>query len=210
VQVDPQLIFPSALAILPPLTAPPRAIDRANCVPDPWLKVAVTACDEVIGTLQEPAPEHAPLHPPKTEPIAGAAVKATVVPSANMAEQVVPQLTPAGVLEMAPTPGPARLTDRVSPGTKFAVTDVSPDTVIVQVLVPTQGAPFQPANAEPASGEAVKVTVEPLLNAAEQVLPHEMPAGRLVITPVPEPAALTDMEYWGAGAELDVKLAVTL
>jgi hypothetical protein len=41
------------------------------------------------------------------EPTAGVAVSVTVVPTAKLAEQMVPQLTPAGSLVTHPVPGPA-------------------------------------------------------------------------------------------------------
>ena len=52
-------------------------------------------------------PEQAPLHPEKTEPARGDAVKVTVVPLGKEALQVVPQLIPAGVLVTVPLPVPA-------------------------------------------------------------------------------------------------------
>jgi hypothetical protein len=61
----------------------------------------------------------------------------------------------------------------------------------VQVPVPLQPPPLQPLNVEPAAGVAVKVTAVPLANAAEQVLPQEMPVGALVTVPLPAPALLT-------------------
>ena len=61
----------------------------------------------------------------------------------------------------------------------------------VQVPVPEQPPPLQPLKVEPAAGVAVKVTPVPLANAAEQVVPHEIPAGLLVTVPVPAPPGLT-------------------
>jgi len=59
--------------------------------------------------------------------------------------------------------------------------------VTVHVPVPVQPPPLQPENVEPAAGVAVKVTAVPLPNAAEQVVPQEMPVGALEIVPVPAP-----------------------
>jgi len=64
-------------------------------------------------------------------------------------------------------------------------------SVTVQVPVPVQPPPLQPLKAEPAAGAAVKVTEVPFGNAAEQVVPHEMPAGALVMVPLPVPVLLT-------------------
>ena len=61
----------------------------------------------------------------------------------------------------------------------------------VQVLVPAQPPPLQPVNVEPAAGVAVSVTAVPLGNAAEHVVPQEIPAGELVTVPVPAPVVLT-------------------
>jgi hypothetical protein len=40
---------------------------------------------------------------------------------------------------------------------------------------------------EPAAGVAVRVTAAPLVNAAEHVVPQEIPAGLLVTVPLPVP-----------------------
>jgi len=57
---------------------------------------------------------------------------------------------------------------------------------------------------EPASGVAVSVTAVALANAAEHVVPQEMPVGALVMVPLPAPLLLTVSEkLWSA------KLAVT-
>ena len=63
--------------------------------------------------------------------------------------------------------------------------------VTAQVPVPVQPPPVQPVNVEPAAGAAVRVTAVPLVNAPEQVAPHEMPAGALVMVPEPAPALLS-------------------
>jgi len=44
------------------------------------------------------------------EPAAGAAVRVTAAPLANVAEHVVPHETPAGELVTVPVPAPALLT----------------------------------------------------------------------------------------------------
>ncbi len=64
-------------------------------------------------------------------------------------------------------------------------------SVTVQVPVPEQPPPLQPVKVEPAAGAAVKVTAVPLAYVAEQVAPHEIPAGALVTVPVPAPLGLT-------------------
>ena len=49
-------------------------------------------------------PLHAPLQPLKVEPLAGFAVSVTVLFVAKLAEQVLPQLMPAGLLVTVPEP----------------------------------------------------------------------------------------------------------
>ena len=57
--------------------------------------------------VQAPAPAHPPPdHPVKSEPTAGMAVNVIGVPSSNTAEQVAPQVTPAGLEVTAPVPVP--------------------------------------------------------------------------------------------------------
>ena len=56
---------------------------------------------------------HAPPQPPKIDPPVGVAVSDTEVPGAKVAEQVLPQLTPAGALVTVPVPVPAFVTTRV-------------------------------------------------------------------------------------------------
>jgi len=72
-----------------------------------------------------------------------------------------------------------------------AVTACAAFTVTVQVPVPEQPPPLQPEKVEPAAGTAVKVTELPLAYAAAQVVPQEMPAGALVMVPLPAPLELT-------------------
>ena len=140
-----------------------------------------------------PVPEQPPpLQPVKVEPAAGVAVKVIVVPFAYAAMQVAPQEIPAGLLVTVPIPGPVLLTVSVEAcRAKVAVTLVAALSVTVQVPVPEQPPPLQPVKVEPAVGAAVNVTAVPLANAAEHVAPHEIPAGLLVIVPVPVPPGLT-------------------
>jgi len=72
--------------------------------------VAVADWSADIVREQLPVPEHAPPHPEKVEPEAGAAVSVTAVAWAKGALQVAPQLMPAGALETVPEPVPALLT----------------------------------------------------------------------------------------------------
>jgi hypothetical protein len=85
-----------------------------------------------------------------TDPATADAVSVTGVPFRKFAEQVAPQLMPAGELETLPDPAPDLVTVNVlcGAGEKVAVT-LSADVVTLseQVPVPEQ-APVQPAKTE--------------------------------------------------------------
>ena len=155
------------------------------------MAVTVVAAESV--TVQGPVPEQPlPLQPPKVEPAAGAAVSVTAVPLAKLAEQVAPQVMPAGELVTVPLPLPALLTVSAKLGRlKVAVTVVAAETVTTQVPVPEHPPPLQPLKVEPMAGLAVSVTAVPLVKLAEQVAPQVIPAGKLVTVPLPVPAGVT-------------------
>src|SRR5439155_724963 len=144
-------------------------------------------------TVQVPVPEHPPpLQPVKVEPAASAAVRVTAVPLVKLAEQVAPQLRPAGELVTVPLPVPAGVTVSAKVGSvNVAVTVVAAETVTVHVPVPEQPPPVQPVKVEPAAGAAVSVTAVPLVKLAEQVAPQLMPVGELVTVPLPVPDGVT-------------------
>jgi hypothetical protein len=96
----------------------------------------------------------------KTCPEAGVSARLTAVPEVNVAEQVAPQLMPAGELET--DPDPAKVVVSVNSGTKVAVTDVFAFTVTVHVPVPAQAPPLHPVNTDPSVAAAVSVTEVPL------------------------------------------------
>src|SRR5438552_2254003 len=117
-------------------------------------KVAVTVVAALRVTVQVPVPEQPPpLQPVKVEPAAGVAVSVTAVPLAKLAEQVAPQLIPAGELVTVPLPVPAGLTVRVNVCTvKVAVTVVAADRESVEEGVPEHPRPVQPVKVELAAG----------------------------------------------------------
>src|SRR5439155_402179 len=79
------------------------------------------------------------------EPAAGAAVSVTAVPLAKLAEQVAPQVMPAGLLVTVPAPAPALETVSVKVcRVKVAVTVVAAESVTVQAPVPEHPPPLQP------------------------------------------------------------------
>lgn len=80
-------------------------------------------------------------------------------------------------------------------------------TLTLHVPVPAQDDPLQPKNEYPLAGVAVKVTLVPELNDAEQVVPQLIPAGELVTVPVAAPEVVIVTEYCGGGAA--AKVAVT-
>src|SRR2546426_1141868 len=75
------------------------------------VKLGVTVVAALMVTLQAPVPETPPPRQRiKVEPAAGVAVSVTTVPLAKPAEQVAPQLIPAGLLVTVPEPVPASVT----------------------------------------------------------------------------------------------------
>jgi hypothetical protein len=127
-------------------------------------KVAVTDAAAVIEREQGVVvPEQAPVQPVKVLPAAAVAVKVTAVPLGKLALQVPGQLMPP--VELVTAPEPDTVTDSGNVGTmvlKLAVTDWAALMLTVHVPVPEQ-APPQPVKVEPAAGDAVKVTLVPLL-----------------------------------------------
>ena len=137
-------------------------------------------------------PVHAPCQPWKAEPLAGVAVRVIVPPVAKPKEQVCPQSIPAGELLIVPAPEPDLLTvSVVCANLKLAVTVCAALNVTVQVLVVPAHAPDQPSKLEPAAGVAVRVISVPGAKLAVQVVPQSIPAGLLVIAPVPAPVVFT-------------------
>src|SRR2546422_8289427 len=116
-------------------------------------KVAVTVVAALRVTVQVPVPEQPPpVQPEKVEPAAAVAVNVTAVPLAKLAEQVAPQLMPAGALVTVPLPVPAGVTVRVKDCTvKVAVTVVAAESVTAQGSVERRVAQHQRSQGSPAS-----------------------------------------------------------
>src|SRR5207244_10326016 len=124
----------------------------------------------------------------------------------RLAEQVAPQVIPAGALVTVPLPVPAGVTVRVEVCTvKVAVTVVAAESVTTHVPAPEQPPPLQPVKVEPAAGVAVSVTAVPLAKLAVQVAPQVIPTGALVTVALPVPALLTVSAKLGR-----LKVAVTV
>lgn len=157
-------------------------------------KLALTERLALIVTVQVLLPEQPlPLQPEKIEPVAALAVSVTELPRPKAAEQVAPQLMPAGLEVTVPVPFPAFVTVsvRVCAAANVAVTERSTLIVTVHVAVPEQS-PLQPVKVEPAAALAVSVTELPALNVAEHVAPQAIPGGLDDTVPAPVPAFVTD------------------
>jgi hypothetical protein len=77
------------------------------------------------------------------------------------------------------------------------------------VLVPEQPPPDQPANADPAAGDSVRVTTVPSSNACEHVAPQSIPDGLLVTEPEPDPGLAATVSAWVTGGAV-LNVAVTV
>jgi hypothetical protein len=136
--------------------------------------------------VHAPVPEQPPPdQPAKVDPEAAVAVSVTLVPTLYEAWQVAPQLIPEGLLVTVPVPVPFLGTDRLYQFRNVAVTAWAEVMATVQVAVPAQPPPDQPAKVDPAAGVAVSVTYVPQLYEALHVVPQSIPEGLLVTAPVP-------------------------
>src|SRR5215475_13935210 len=95
------------------------------------------------------------------EPAAAFASSVTPEPASYVAEHVAPQLMPPGLDVTVPVPAPALATVSVAERLNVAVTAWPALIVTVHGLATPVQAPDQPANVEPGSGVAVKVTTVP-------------------------------------------------
>jgi DNA-binding protein YbaB len=126
------------------------------------VKVAVTVGGVVeIKTVQvDPEVESHPLQLVKLEPMAGAAVRVTLLPEANSALQTNPQSIPLGLDVTVPLPFPAGVTVRANVGVKVTVTvRGAVEIKTVQVDPEVESHPLQPVKVEPGMGLAVRVTL---------------------------------------------------
>jgi hypothetical protein len=155
-----------------------------NVYPEP-LNVAVQPMLLVRVTL--PSVQSAlPVQPAKLEPEAGVATRFTFVPLLSVVVHVLPQLIPAGLLVTVPLPVPVRFTVSVYVVIKLntAVQLISEFIVTLPLL---QADSDQPAKVEPLAGAAARATAVPPVYTSVQSLPHVIPAGELVIVPLPVP-----------------------
>ncbi len=147
-QVLPQEI-PPVLLVTVPDPVPPLVIESVYET-GIALNVAVTvlACDMVTEHVLA-VPVHAPLQPEKVLPLVATAVSVTLEPDVRLAEQVLPQEMPAGLLVRVPDPVPLLVTDsayEAGIAVNVAVTDCACDMVTEHVLAVDVHAPTQPEN----------------------------------------------------------------
>ena len=81
------------------------------------------------------------------------------------------------------------------PASKVAVTERAWLIVTVQLPVPEQPSPLQPAKVDSEAGDAVSVTDVPSANEAEQLEPQSIAAGEEVTEPDPVPDFVTVRAY---------------
>src|SRR5712691_5128143 len=148
------------------------------------MNVAVTLASAFSVTLQAPAPEQAPPHAERIEPLPGVAVSTTGAPEAKSALQVPDeQLNPPGLLETLPPP--VTVTLRVRPCTKAAETDWSEFMLTLHEPLPLH-APPQPVKIQPALGTGVSETSVPAPKEPLQLEALQLrPAGWEVMLPWP-------------------------
>lgn len=119
----------------------------------------------MIANVHAPVPLHTPLHPPKLEPDAAAAVSVTVVPVAYDTTQLAMQFAAPGLIVTVPDPAPIATSTTVYCGgwpvrLKFAATNCAAPIVTVQLPVPLH-APAHPENTELFPGVSVSTIVAP-------------------------------------------------
>src|ERR1043166_9557908 len=107
---------------------------RVNCAVTPRASVTVVVHGSV--PLQPP-----PDQPAKVEPVAGVAVRVTVVPDGNMPAHVVPQSMTGGSEVTVPLPLPERVMTTVLSSANDALTVVSSPTPSSSRALATAAAP---------------------------------------------------------------------
>jgi hypothetical protein len=137
-------------------------------------------------------PEQAPLQPANVDGGVGVAVSLTIVSKAKSKKQVEPQLMPVGKLVTVPLPVPALLTVKfwLLGKLNVAITFWMAFIFTSQFGDVPEQAPLHPANVEGAAGEAVNRMVVSKAKSKKQAEPQSMPAGELVMVPLPVPALL--------------------
>jgi hypothetical protein len=158
---------------------PPDGVDGVPEV----LKVAVTeAAPFIVQEHVAAVPEHAPLQPAKTEPVAAVAVRVTRVPLVSASVQSDPHAIPAGLLETVPEPEPFLATVSVS----AELADVEPLTERESVSLPVAKVTL-PAKLPLVVGRNRTVTSRLAPPPSEKLVPDVMLNGAptLTVTEIP-------------------------
>jgi hypothetical protein len=178
-QLDPQLIWVGLLGLEVEVTVPLPSrrldllTDRGNFLS---VNVAVTALSALMVTVQvAPLTESHPVHLVKSDPVAGAAVRVTTVPT----WYVAPIGGRSEVEATAPWPLPALATDRLTVTVKLPVLVALPPGVVT--LTGPVVAPAGTIARIAVSDVTVKVALSPLNVTALAPL-RLLP---LIVTPVP-------------------------
>jgi hypothetical protein len=175
-------------------------------------KVACTVFAAFILTVQLPVPvqfKEAGFHPVKVdlEAVLASAERVTEVFVMYEFLHRVPQLMERSPLRTVPSPLFVFILDTVSrnfsvpTGANVAVTATLEVKVRVHLVPLAEGQPVHPAKADPVFAWAVNVTRVPDLKEMAQVAPQLIPAGRLVTSPLPDPARVT-LRVTGTGASV--------
>src|SRR6266540_2742000 len=139
-------------------------------------------------------PLQAPDQPRNQRPFFALALSVTSVSASKSLLQARPQRIPFGSERTAPRP--LTVTLSATKRTNVAVTARDAVIVVVQVSMPEQASPDQPAKREPTEADAVSVTrAPPSSKSALQMVPQAIPAP--VTVPLPEPVFVT-VSVWRA------------
>src|SRR3989338_1682547 len=117
------------------VTIPPPVPDfctesaRLNC-----MNCAPTVISATKVSVHAPDPLHPPLHETNSDPPPASAERLTTVPSLKANEHIDPQSTPAGLLDMVPTPVPDLLMVNVTTPLRAVAQSVSEDADSPTVL----------------------------------------------------------------------------
>jgi hypothetical protein len=107
------------------------------------------------------------------------------------------QLIPEGLLVTVPVPAPARLIVRPSPAVKVALTVAAAVIFNKHVVAVPEQLPPQPEKKSSLPVVSVRVTCVFWVKLPEHVVGQLIPAGLLVIVPMPEAGAVTVSWYVG-------------
>lgn len=150
-------------------------------------------------------PEQAPPQPLNFQPLAGAAVSVTDVPSGYVSEQSPGQLTPGGLLDTLPLPVTLTVSVLDCGGGGGGVWVNVAETLFPSSSVttqdeeePEQPPPLQLSSFQPEAGAAVSVINVPAGYVSAQSPGQFTPEGLLDTLPLPETPTVS-ARAWGGG-----------